>query len=313
MGKKMNWESEADFCIKIDFEKNSPGNPARIFEAMSGLIRCFQSLDENLAECVDKKVRTELILTDIEAGSLLTWLRTFISDIDDSELMEHGWKAITRTFLLKTKHLMLKFLHDKKLDKSSMKQLQDNIERMAEETNVKKIPTYGNVRRKDLLDFYERASTSVSVLTEKDDAKYISPEEETAISKAYEISEEVREEILTKESSTSQHDLILPVKKPDYLGQSKWELRYQGHTIEAAIEDKQWLSTFQQGLIRLSPGDSLSARVEFKIKEDFDTGESDVHHHVLKVKEVIHAHKQQDLFPDNDAPNIKDEESIDKE
>lgn len=253
MGRKMNWESEADFCIRIDFEKNSRGNPARIFEAMSGLIRCFQSLDESLVECIDinKEVCTELILTDIKTGSLLTWLRTFISDIDDSELMEHGWKA--------------------------------------------------------LLDFYEHASTSVYALTEKNEVKYITPEEETAISKTCEISEEIREEILTKESSTSQHDLILPVKKPDYLGQSKWELKYQGHTIEAAIEDNQWLSTFQQGLIRLSPGDSLSARVEFEVKEAFDTGESLVHYHILKVKDVMRAHKQKNLFPDNDAQNVKDQ------
>jgi len=302
----MNWESKADFCIKIDFEKNSPGDPSRIFEAMLGLIRCFQSLDESLAESVDKEVRTELILTDIEAGSLITWLRTHLLDIDDAELMEHGWKAITRTFMVKSKHLLLRFLQDRKLDKSSMKQLQKDIEHMAEETKVKRIPTYGIIPRKALLDFYEHTSTSVSLLTKKDKAKYISPGEETDISKEYAISEEIREEILTKESSTSHHDLILPVKKPDYLGQSKWELKYQGHTIEAAIEDKEWLSSFQKGSISLSPGDSLSARVGFEVKEVFDTGETVVHYHILKVKDVIRGHKQIDLFPKDNDPNIED-------
>lgn len=303
---EMNWESKADFCIKIAFEKNSRGDPSRIFESMSGLIRCFQSLDERLAESIDKEVRTELILTDIQTGSLITWLRTHLLDIDDADLMEHGWKAITRTFMVKSKHLTLRFLQDKKLDKSSMKQLQKKIEHLAEETHVKRIPTYGIIQRKDLLDFYERTSTSVSLLTKKDEVKYISPREETDIPKEYAITDEIREEILTKESSTSHHDLILPVKKPDYLGQSKWEFKYQGHTIEASIEDKEWLSSFQQGSIRLLPGDSLSARVVINVKEAFDTNETIVHYNILKVKDVIRGHKQIDLFPEDNGTTIGD-------
>lgn len=267
---------------------------------MSGLIRSFQAFDASLAECIDTQVGTELILTDIQTGSVVTWLRTWVSDIDDAELMKHGWKAITRTFLVKVKHLVLRYLQDRKVDKSTFEELQKEIERQTQDMAVKKIPTYGRVRRKSLLDFYEQASRSVSVLGEKDEAKYVSREEETAISKTYEVSEELREEILTEEKSTSHHDLVLPVKKPDYLGQSKWELRYQNHSIEASIEDKEWLARFQDGAIKLLPGDSLSVRVAFEVKEAVDTGEAVVHYRILKVKDVVRGHKQGDFFANND-------------
>ena len=36
--------------------------------------------------------------------------------------------------------------------------------------------------------------------------------------------------------------MILAVKKPDYLGTSKWELRFGKRAIAAKIEDEGWLS-----------------------------------------------------------------------
>jgi hypothetical protein len=64
---------KADFCIEIDYKKDSE-NPSRVFEAMTALIKSFQSFDEDLIKSIDNKIEPVLLLEDIEIGSLKTWL-----------------------------------------------------------------------------------------------------------------------------------------------------------------------------------------------------------------------------------------------
>lgn len=47
------------------------------------------------------------------------------------------------------------------------------------------------------------------------------------------------------------------IKKPDYLGRSKWVFKYNGHSIEAKFEGEKWLQKFQNNEETLNPGDSL--------------------------------------------------------
>ncbi len=300
--------SELDpvFCIEVDFERNSSGSPSRVFEAMGGLVHAFETLDIHLAHAVHEELKTHLILTDIEPGSIKTWLRTAFLDIHDEDIMQHGWKAFTRAFMVKAKHLILKFLAANELDGVSIKDLQDKIHHMAEETNARKIPSYGMVKRGALVDFCDATTEAVSALSENDSAKYIGLGEESKISGEHPISEETKEEILIQESSESELDLVLPVKKPDYLGQSKWEFKHEGHKIEATLHDKDWLEQFQEGTILLSPGDSLSARVKLQITEGFEKGETHVNYDIIKVNKVIRGHKQFGLFGESEQAPSED-------
>ena len=58
--------------------------------------------------------------------------------------------------------------------------------------------------------------------------------------------------------------LILAVKKPDYLGDSKWELRHGKRTVSAKIEDEDWLRRFQRREIDVRPGDALRCDVRIE-------------------------------------------------
>lgn len=83
------------------------------------------------------------------------------------------------------------------------------------------------------------------------------------------------------------------VKKPDYLGESKWELRFQERTIEAKIMDTQWLHRFQSRAIDVRPGDCLRARVRAEIRRGFDGSEVSKSYFLLEVLDVVPAERTQ--------------------
>ncbi len=75
------------------------------------------------------------------------------------------------------------------------------------------------------------------------------------------------EELLTREVIPSQTVLILKVKKPDYLGTSKWEFVFE-HAIEAKILDVDWLVRFQNRREDVRPGDAIRAEVLTEVSTD---------------------------------------------
>lgn len=96
----------------------------------------------------------------------------------------------------------------------------------------------------------------------------------------------------------SQSEMILKIKKPDYLGDSKWEFRHRKETINAKITDNDWLAKFRDRQISLKPGDSIRANVEIEVKYDFDREVNSINHTITKVLEVIYSspNNQSNLF-----------------
>ena len=70
-------EQNKGFQIYIDFVK-SEGDPSRVFHSMAELIEAFEQIDLNLAGMFGGSTATQLVLDDLEAGSLRSWLRNII-------------------------------------------------------------------------------------------------------------------------------------------------------------------------------------------------------------------------------------------
>jgi len=94
--------------------------------------------------------------------------------------------------------------------------------------------------------------------------------------------------------------MYLKVKKPDYLGQSMWEFKYEGKLIQAKIYDSGWLERFQKKTEILGPGDSIRALVEVKVNYDKYGEVIASHYTILDVKEIVQIPKgvQQSIFID---------------
>lgn len=283
-----NKNLKADFCIEIDFDKNSE-NPSRIFQSMSNLIDTFQDIDGILIKSIDSKLETSLMLEDIEAGSLKTWLINTLNVVDDDALKNIDWKPLIGQYLIKGKYIILNKLKGKTTitDRKDIQEIQQELLEYAEKTNVRQIPTYSPISPKEVVTSIEKIITALEPLSKKDKASYIIPEGATPFNLDFYISPEAIEELITKEELESRCTMIMKVKKPDYLGESRWEFMFDNHIINVKITDQEWLKEFQNREKDVRPGDSIRAEVVVRTKYGYDLSVIGIYYEAIKILEVL--------------------------
>jgi len=295
---------KADFCIEMEYERESE-NPSRVFRSMFELIDSFQEIDKNLVTSIDVNIEPILLLEDIEAGSIKVWLRNVLKLIPDDAAYGLDWKPIVGQYLVRAKKAMVDFLGEKTTitNADEIKPLEDEIYELAEKTKVRWLPAYTRIPPKQILEGIQKISQSLSHLTKGDRANYIVPDEPVSeFNLTFYIAPESIEDLLAKETLTSESEMLLKVKKPDYLGESMWDMRHGIGVIQVRILDKEWLDKFQDRRINILPGDSLRAKVQIINKYDTDNELISTHYDATKILEVISTpnHEQLDLFKEGD-------------
>jgi len=288
----MDQEDNELFEIYIDFTKGE-GDPTRVFRTMTGLIESVQSIDQHLAQSLNISVNTNLVLEEIQSGSIKARLRSVIEDIPDEALKKAEIKPIIGHFLIKEKHKILQWCsnRDEIENREEVKKLQHEILELAEEADLTHIPAYIPLNEEALLTDINSVQESLLYLEKTDSAKLISNKVESTFNKELNVSSEVVKEMITREIITSESIKILKVKKPDYLGTSKWSFKHEGHTIEAKILDKEWLGQYQNRLIKLHPGDSIKVILIEETSYGYDNEVVHIDYSIKEVKEILPAPK----------------------
>lgn len=276
------------FSIKIDYHSGND-KAGRVFKVMSEMIEAMETFDYCLLESFSIKIENILTLHDVEAGSIKATLRSIISSIDDDALKDLDWKKAVGSFLLKIKYLILNYLEDKPEIASSeqVHMIQELIFDSARKSDILIIPNYSTVSAKKLLNSLGRIYNSTSHLSNKEFITYISSYGEAKINKHFYISPQAIETILTEEIVKSRTTMLLRVKKPDFLGDSMWDVQYKRKTIQIKILDFEWLGRFKAREIDLLPGDSIRAIVETALHYGYDRSIIAQHFNVIKVLEII--------------------------
>jgi hypothetical protein len=101
---------------------------------------------------------------------------------------------------------------------------------------------------------------------------------------------------MTKETIESSAEMILKVKKPDYLGDSMWDFKHEKKTIPAKIEHADWLLRFQRREVDVRPGDSVRAVVGFTTKYDDRYNVIAIRYSILEIIEIIKQPLQDTIF-----------------
>jgi len=284
----MSQNIDADFCIEIDYKKNSE-NPSRVFKAMSSIIESIQQIDIDLIGTIDNTIQPVLLLEDIESCCIRAWLKNVLTKVvDDDALKSLDWKKQVGKYLVKAKYLLIDFLDNKTqiTDKQELLNLQNNILQLAESTDVKNFPDYTPLSQSKLIHCLDLINKSTSNLESEDKVKFIHDENSTPFNLEFNFSPEVIAELLTKETITSTQTMILKVKKPDYLGTSKWEFKHD-RNIFCKILHEDWLKDFQSRRIDIRPGDSIRAEVKVIVNYGFDNDIVSTEHEIIKVEKVI--------------------------
>lgn len=279
---------ENSFCIVIDYEKNST-NPTRIFKTMTDLIETFQLLDIDLIKSIDSKIEPQLILEDIEIGSLKTYITNILKSVDDDAIKTLDWKPAVGKYLVRAKYIIIDLLEGKThiTNKKEIDDIRNRLLSLAEETGVKKFPYYSPIESADLINGIDRINKSLKNLTTEDKATFVTKEETATFNLDLDFAPKQIEDLLTKETITSNTIMILKVKKPDYLGDSKWEFKHDSHSIQVKIQDIDWIKQFQNREIDIRPGDSIKARIQTEVKYGFENEVINTNYNLIEVLEVL--------------------------
>lgn len=287
--------------IHIEYEPDSE-EPSRIFVAMAQIIDSLHVLDIDLARTISTKIEPVQFLQEIEAGSLWAWIRTVLKHVDDEALKNLDWKPLVGQYLVKAKNRVLTWLGEREqiVAIAEIDSLESDLVKYARDTDVLHIPTYHPIPRQKFLTDIKSVGESTRHLKQNDEANIITHLGKIPLNKSFELLSEDIEDLLTEHTERSSNILVLLVKKPDYLGISMWELRYEGHTVPAKIKHQQWLQKFQKREIDIRPGDSIKARVEIIIKRASDRSIVALRYDVTEVIQIIPAsgNNQLSLLPE---------------
>src|SRR5258705_3940036 len=118
--------------VEVDYRPGTP-DPGRVFRSMAELIAAFHSIDEDLARAVSMSVRAEVLLERVEAGSIKAFIRTVVEQLDDDALRNLDWKPLFGQYLVRGKHVILRWLdgRDKIASRAEVIELQQEIARLA--------------------------------------------------------------------------------------------------------------------------------------------------------------------------------------
>ena len=282
-----NPPENADYAIYIDFEKGSK-NPERIFSALDKAIKGFKKLDGVLCKSVDSNIEPILLLEEIEAGSIKVWLKNALEAVDDQAIKELDWKPAIGKYLVKAKYAYIKWANKPNKDLQSIKDLTSETRKLAEESEIKRLPFYGELTSKDIIEVSDVFDDAKQSLMDEDSVKFLTKDDSIKFDLTVNTSPANIEEILTKEIIKNEKiNLVLVVKKPDYLGRSKWEFKYGNKTISASIEDADWLLKFQNRSYNVRPGDALKCLVTIEGRYGHDNELLSESYVIHKVNDVI--------------------------
>jgi hypothetical protein len=293
---------QADFAIYIDFVRGE-GSPSRVFLAAQEFIKACETLDHALCGVIDSNIEPVMVLEEIETGSLKIWLRNVLKSADDDGIKKLDWKPLIGKYLVRSKYLVLKWIDEDQATPKSLPQLAKQIQKLAEETDVKHLPDYSRPRPQDLVAALEKFQTAKNSLLPGDKAKYVSSEGDVEFNLSIRMDVESFAELAVGSTIESPPTpMILAVKRPDYLGESQWEFRHGKSGIKAKIEDVSWLALFKSRQVDIRPGDALRCIVVISSMYGFDNELIGQKYLITKVEEVlVDKYKQTEMFDDKDG------------
>jgi len=279
---------DADFAFKIDFVKGA-GEPRRVFDAASELIDAFELLDEALIQSVDSKIEPVLLLEDIESSSLKVWLKNVLKRTDDEALKTIDWRPLIGRYLVKSKYLVLRFLDEdgSESGKAKIEHLKEGLRQLAQETDVRHLPDYAPIHDGKLVAGMDRVQSAKRELA-PGDKLFIETEEQTYevdLTSTWQPSESIPVENVKE--THSEGEIILTIRKPDFLGSSMWQFGHGKSTVSAKISDDGWLVDFHNRKIPLYSGDALRCKAKFTFVYDEAGNLIEQKTEITKVVEVI--------------------------
>ncbi len=276
----------ADFGFEIDFERGV-GPASRVFTATRDFIKVCEALDRELVRSIDSSIETILVLEDIETGSIKTWLRNALVATEDDALKTLDWKPLVGKYLVRAKYAVIRWIDEDSAPRS-LPALRRELQQIAQETDVRHLPDYTPPSPGALIEAIKGFQGVKDSLLPGDSAKLLSHDGDIPFDLTVQLDiEDIEAMAVARSITVPPAEMILPVKKPDYLGNSQWELRHGKRNISARLEDQVWLRRFQSRQEDVRPGDALRCILQIEYNYGFDNELVSERYTVLEVLEVL--------------------------
>lgn len=286
------------FAITIDYEAGTDA-PSRVFRAMADMVAAVERADRVLIQAFASDITPVLLLEDIERGSVRGWFRNALRDLPDSALEAGEVKRVVGHYLVRAKRAVINWAdrHTTIEGRADVIDLQEEVRAIAEETKLLPIPAYAAPSVTDLVETARDFQQAAVQLREGEAIHYESADGSIAISKSFNIAPEQLEALVTKETYSNRANMILRVKKPDFLGNSQWEFRHGTRAILATIEDREWLDRFhsRDSQTVIMPGDAVESLVRIEVSYGFDAEVVSERYVIEEVTGIIRPQPQQPL------------------
>lgn len=177
-----------------------------------------------------------------------------------------------------------------------MENAAQQINALAQETNVLVLPAYIPIKALDLANESKKITESLKTLESGDSVTFQSNEGDVAVPLEIVITQDDITNLFSERSISNEVERILMVRRPDFLGETKWDFRFEKRSLSAKVADTAWLAEFHAAKVDVRPGDAL--RVKIKETTAYDKRGEVIKEEieVVKVLEIIRMPEQLSLL-----------------
>ena len=260
---------EHRYSVRLTFE---PGvrDPSRLFFAFGNTIESLRKIDTLISNTMGARIRVVQTMESLELGSIFTRLKESIEYDDELESDPPEPEAANRYLELGKKEMIRSIRDQGEIsDIEQIRAISKGLKQVADETGVSKRFNYSPPPDTHVAEVAEEVVRAAESLEGSEETSYVTESHaEEPLPRHGTVEIERIEASRVDRTLVNERRMILKIKKPDFLGQSKWELKHGRHTIPARIDDEDWLSQFHGKNAIVSPGDSLD--VEVRVAEEYD-------------------------------------------
>lgn len=281
---------EHEYELKLDFVSGQ-NNPEQLYLAMISAFKFLQESDTVLARSISKDNRVTMSLIGIKEGSLRNFVRTR-TECPENDLQPQNTileEKVTQYFVQGKKAITQGLLALNEINnENELNEIVEGVKKAAIESEIISEPFFSLPTPEKIKDLAIIAEESTRHLDANSRILYIENNENPIqLPKVLSVDKGLFEEIDKRKTVKSERVIVLKVKKPDFLGDSKWEMKHGSQRIVCKIIDENWIERFKNKEVLVFPGDSLEAKVllveEYNIKGDLVKTE----YTILEILDVI--------------------------
>lgn len=280
--------NDAEFGITIDFERGS-SDPVKVFDAMTKLLGGFKDIDRLILGATDPDLEPIMVLEDVEAASITSWVRNKVKAIDDVALKEFDVKQQVGKYAVKAKYRILKYLDQKVVEEEGVRleTLKEDLYKLATENpTARQLPLPNRIPLEDLTKPMDKIQEAKKLIGKNDRIIFKTEHSSHELDKSSTKKPSKYVDEVSKDSH-GEMEMILTIRKPDLLGNAQWEFRHGNDPLNANIDDETWLSSLHKGEIAIVSGNGIECTVIYKYEYDDKGNLISKHHAISKIHRVI--------------------------